>query len=144
MTTVTFQRHDGNRENVKAFVPGAHEATIKRVSMKKTKKTNEDMFVILVAGEDGETGFFNLVFNEFISENINLILTSIQDNGEEIPEMGFGYDKATADFFKDKAVYIKVKNELYEGKQTPTIKTFLNQEEFDFMEEEDEEEEDDE
>lgn len=90
------------------------------------------MLVLLLEGENGETGFYNLVFNEFVDDNLNLLLTSIDDNGEDIPDLAFGYNTETAVFLRGKAVYIKVAMERYQGERRPAIKTFLNQEEFDF------------
>lgn len=131
MEKINYHRHESNREKSIPFEVGAHLATIKRVSLKRTKAGLEKL-VLLLEGENGETGFYNLTFNNFVAENLNLILTSIDDNGEEIPQMAFGYDEATAQFLTGKEVYIKVGMETYQGEQRSVIKTFLNQEEFDF------------
>ncbi len=131
MEKINYQRYTSNREKSIPFEVGAHLATIKRVSLKKTKAGLEKL-VLLLEGENGETGFYNLTFNDFVAENLNLILTSIDDNGEPIPEMSFGYDGATAQFLTGKEVYIKVGMETYQDKRHSLIKTFLNQEEFDF------------
>ena len=128
---VNYHKQEGNREKATPFEVGAHLATIKRVSLKKAKAGLEKL-VLLLEGENGETGFYNLTFNDFVAENLNLILTSIDDNGEPIPEMSFGYDGATAHFLTGKEVYIKVGMETYQGERRSVIKTFLNQEEFDF------------
>lgn len=129
---VNYHKHEGNREKPQPFEVGAHLATIKRVSLKKTKAGLEKL-VLLLEGEKGETGFYNLTFNDFVAENLNLILTSIDDNGESIPEVSFGYDGATAQFLTGKEIYIKVGMETYQGERRSVIKTFLNQEEFDFV-----------
>ncbi|MFC4652747.1 type III secretion system protein PrgE [Lactococcus nasutitermitis] len=131
MEKINYQRYTSNREKSIPFEVGAHLATIKRVSLKETKSGLEKL-VLLLEGESGETGFYYLTFNNFVGENLNLILTSIDDNGEEIPQMSFGYDEATAQFLTGKEVYIKVGMETYQGEQRSVIKTFLNQEEFDF------------
>lgn len=128
---VNYRKHEGNREKTTPFEVGAHLATIKRVSLKKTKAGLEKL-VLLLEGENGETGFYNLTFNDFVAENLNLILTSIDDNGETIPELSFGYNGATAQFLTGKEVYIKVGTEIYQGERRSVIKTFLNQEEFDY------------
>lgn len=128
---MNYHKHEGNREKTKPFEVGAHLATIKRVSLKKTKAGLEKL-VLLLEGENGETGFYNLTFNDFVAENLNLILTSIDDNGEEIPQMSFGYDGPTAQFLMGKEVYLKVGMNSYQGDRRSVIKTFLNQEEFDF------------
>ena len=60
------------------------------------------------------------------------VLTSIKHNGFDIPEeIDWDYNQETADFIKDKDVYIQVKNETYQGVTRAKVKKILNQDEFD-------------
>ncbi|WP_285013301.1 hypothetical protein [Lactococcus garvieae] len=93
------------------------------------------MMSLLVEGKEGEGAFYNLTFSpdniEASEDFMNYILSSIEDNGVEIPDLDFGYNKETVQFLKEKAVYIRIKQTTYKGKVDGKIEAFLNQEEFD-------------
>lgn len=119
------------------FAEGPHEAKIARAKLTQTKEKKPKL-ALLIVGEDGESGFFNIVFgDEFGEEQLMFVLTSIKHNGFDIPEeIDWDYNQETADFLKDKDVYIEVKNEVYQGITSGKIKRILNQDEYDsFFEE---------
>lgn len=127
-----YQKPTKNREEKISFSPGIHEAVIEKVIMNKSKKSGDDMFMIFVAGNNGESGLFFLTFdNDFTEENLGYILSSIEDNGCEIPDIDYDYNKETAEFLTGKDVYIKVKQTEYQGRTQYSIDSFLSQEEFD-------------
>lgn len=121
------------------FAEGPHEAKIARAKLSHSKDSKVEMIVLRIVGEDGESGFFNIVFgDEFGVEQLMFVLTSIKHNGFDIPEeIDWDYNQETVDFLKGKDVYIYVKNEVYQGKTSGKIKRVLNQDEYDsFFEEE--------
>lgn len=118
----------------KMFAEGVHEGTIKFVKLTKSS-SDSDMMSLLVEGKEGEGAFYNLTFSpdniEASEDFMNYILSSIEDNGVEIPDLDFGYNKETVQFLKGKAVYIRIKQTTFKGKVDGKIDAFLNQEEFD-------------
>jgi hypothetical protein len=125
-----YQRPNNTRKEYTEFEAGKHQAIIQKVTMTKTKKGN-DMFRLRIAGKNGESGFYNLVFDtEFVEENLGFILASIEDNGEDIPDLDFDYNSETANFLEKKEVYISVAEEEYQGKIRGKIKAFLVEETF--------------
>ena len=122
-----YKKPDKNREEKTPFAPGIHEAVIEKVVMQKSKK-GADMFMIFVSGTKGES---SLSFLDFAEENLGYILSSIEDNGYEIPDIDFDYNKETAGFLTGKEVYIKVKEGEYNGEIQYSIDRFLSQEEYD-------------
>lgn len=127
-----YQRPIKNREVKIPFSPGVHEAIITGVIMKKSKK-DTDMFVIILENAGGdESGVFCLTFGtDFTDTTLTFLIASIEDNGVEIPSIDFGYNKETANFLKNKKVYIKVEESLFDGELRSSVKTFLSQEELD-------------
>lgn len=126
-----YKKPDKNREEKIPFAPGIHEAVIEKVVMQKSKK-GADMFMIFVSGTKGESSLSFLTFgNDFAEENLGYILSSIEDNGYEIPDIDFDYNKETAAFLTGKEVYIKVKESEYNGEIQYSIDRFLSQEEYD-------------
>lgn len=126
----------------KTFSVGTHAATIKKVSNKKAK-SGSNMFMLSIEGQNEEKGMFFLVFgNDYTEENMNYLLSSIEDNGVDIPDLEFGWNKATFAFLENKEVYINVELREYKGEMKPTITTFLTLAEFEGSEEFDETEED--
>lgn len=126
-----YQKPKANREEKIPFSPGIHEAKIEKVIMKKSKK-DADMFMIFVSGPKGESTLFFLTFgNDFTEENLGYILSSIEDNGVEIPDIDYNYNHQTAEFLSGKDVYIKVKESEYNGELQFSIDRFLSQTEYD-------------
>lgn len=128
-----------NREPVnKEFSVGTHSATITAVRKKKSSKGNE-MFILQLEGKQEEKGAYFLVFgNDYTEPNINYILASIEDNGQMIPDVKFGYNKETYDFLANKEVYIQVVESMYNGQMQKKVETFLTLNEFESSEQEDE------
>lgn len=127
-----YQRPIKNREVKIPFSPGVHEAIITGVIMKKSK-SDKDMFVIILENAGGdESGVFCLTFGTaFTDTTLTFLIASVEDNGVEIPPIDFGYNRETADFLKNKKVYIKVEESLYNDELRSSVKTFLSQEELD-------------
>lgn len=126
-----YRKPTKNREEKIEFPIGIHEAVIEKVIMRKTSK-DADMFMIMIAGDNNETGVSFLTFgNDFAEENLGYILSSIEDNGFDIPDIDFGYNNETVEFLTDKSVYIKVGQQEYKGKMQNSIDRFLSQEEYD-------------
>lgn len=126
-----YQKPQKNREEKIPFAPGIHEAVIEKVVMQKSRK-DADMFMIFVAGSNGESALSFLVFgNDYVEENLGYILSSIEDNGNIIPDIDYDYNKETADFLTGKEVYIKVKEGEYKGEVQYSIDRFLSQLEYD-------------
>ena len=89
------------------------------------------MFVLSIIGKNEEKGAFYLTFgNDYTEDNLRYLLASIQDNGVEIPDVDFGYNRETFDFLKNKEVYIKVEEQEYKGKVRHAVTNFLTLEEF--------------
>ena len=56
------------------------------------------MFYSLL-GKSNEKGVYFLTFgNDYTEDNLRYILVSIQDNGVEIPDVDFGYNRETLNF----------------------------------------------
>ncbi|MDA2881901.1 hypothetical protein PEG85_13140 [Lactococcus cremoris] len=126
----SYKRPVGERNTYKNFEIGVHPALIKKVKLDKTK-ADKPKFTIIVNGKDGESGLYNLIFgNDYTEKNFNYILASIEDNGTEIPDIDFDYNLETATFLTGKNVYIKVELSDWNGELVPTITEFLNEEEF--------------
>lgn len=126
-----YKKPDKNREEKIPFAPGIHEARIEKVVMQKSRK-GADMFMIFVTGSKDESCLSFLTFgNDFAEENLGYILSSIEDNGFDIPDIDFDYNKETAAFLTGKEVYIKVKEGEYNGEIQYSIDRFLSQEEYD-------------
>ena len=125
-----YTRPTRNRNEKKEFDLGVHEAEIKFVKMKQSSKGN-DMFSMLLKGEEGETAFFNFVFgNDFTKENMDYLLASIEDHGVDIPDLAFDYSQETADFLKGQTVYLLVEEKEFKGEVQHAVTTFFTQEEY--------------
>lgn len=120
-----YERPTKRTDGPKKFTVGTHPAKINKITPKKTKKGG-DMFIIFLEGNNEEQGLAFLVFgNDFTKENMNYILASIEDNGQEIPDMSFGFNKVTYDFLLGKEVYIEVIEKEYKGEMSPSVNKFL-------------------
>ena len=130
-----FNRIEKNK--IQYFPVGKHQAKITNVQMTESKNENE-MFKITVS--DGQyQGFYYLTFNTaYTEDNLNFILMSIEDTGEEIPDIDFGYNYETVQFLEGKSVYIEVEEEIFQQKKRTKISSFLSLDEY-----EDEYEDDD-
>lgn len=117
------------RSKVQYFPVGKHQAKITNVQMTESRNENE-MFKITVS--DGQyQGFYYLTFNTaYTGDNLNFILMSIEDTGEEIPDMDFGYTYETAQFLEGKSVYIEVEEEYFQNKKRTKISSFLSLDEY--------------
>lgn len=132
-----FKRPSVRSEGYKKFEVGTHVATINKV-VKKVSSSGNNMFVLALVGKNEEKGSSYLVFdNDYTEENLSFLLSSIEDNGVEIPEIDFGYNKLTFEFLENKEVYIEVEKKLFQGKMQPQITKFLTLEEFENSEEDD-------
>lgn len=126
-----YKKPERNREEKIPFTPGIHEAVIEKVVMQRSKK-GADMFMIFVAGSNEESSLSFLTFgNDFTEESLGYILSSIEDNGCEIPDLDFDYNEQTANFLAGKEVYIKIKESEYNGEIQYSVESFLSQEEYD-------------
>lgn len=118
----------------KSFSVGTHAATIKKVINKQSKSGNP-MFIIRLEGENEEKGVFFLTFgNDYTQDNLNYILASIEDNGVDIPDIEFGYNKATLTFLQEKEVFIKVEETTYKGNPQLSVTSFYTREEYEASE----------
>lgn len=120
-----FKRIERKKRNkIQYFPVGKHQAKIIDVQMSESKNENE-MFKITVS--DGQyQGAYYLTFNTvYTKENLSFILMSIEDNGEEIPDIDFGYNYETAQFLEGKSVYIEVEEEFFQKKKLTKISSFL-------------------
>ena len=114
---------------------GTHAAVIEKVQKKRSQKGN-DMFLLSLLGKSNEKGVYFLTFgNDYTEDNLRYILASIQDNGVEIPDVDFGYNRETFEFLKGKDVYIQVEEQEYKGKVKHAVTNFLTQDEFEESEE---------
>ncbi|MBT2156426.1 type III secretion system protein PrgE, partial [Enterococcus faecalis] len=112
-----------------------HAAVIEKVQKKRSQKGN-DMFLLSLLGKSNEKGVYFLTFgNDYTEDNLRYILASIQDNGVEIPDVDFGYNRETFEFLKGKDVYIQVEEQEYKGKVKHAVTNFLTQDEFEESEE---------
>ena len=117
------------RSKVQYFPVGKHQAKITNVQMTESRNENE-MFKITVS--DGQyQGFYYLTFNTaYTGDNLNFILMSIEDTGEEIPDIDFGYTYETAQFLEGKSVYIEVEEDSFQKKKRTKISSFLSLDEY--------------
>lgn len=117
------------RNKVQNFPVGKHQAKITNVQMTESKNENE-MFKITVS--DGQyQGVYYLTFNTaYTMDNLSFILMSIEDTGEEIPDIDFGYTYETAQFLEGKSVYIEVEEEYFQNKKRTKISSFLSLDEY--------------
>lgn len=125
-----YTRQNVRTEGYKKFEVGTHAATIKKV-IKKLSNKGSKMFVLSLEGKNEEKGSNYLVFdNDYTEGALNFLLSSIEDNGTEIPEIDFGYNKETFEFLDNKEVYIEVEEKMFNGKMQPQIVKFLTLDEF--------------
>ena len=117
------------RNKVQNFPVGKHQAKITNVQMTESKNENE-MFKITVS--DGQyQGVYYLTFNTaYTMGNLSFILMSIEDTGEEIPDIDFGYTYETAQFLEGKSVYIEVEEEYFQNRKRTKISSFLSLDEY--------------
>ena len=117
------------RSKVQYFPVGKHQAKITNVQMTESRNENE-MFKITVS--DGQYQcFYYLTFNTaYTEDNLNFILMSIEDTGEEIPDIDFGYTYETAQFLEGKSVYIEVEEDSFQKKKRTKISSFLSLDEY--------------
>lgn len=131
-----YQRPLERQEGPKQFLPGTHSATIHKVINKQSRNSGNKMFTLHLLGKNEEQGLFFLTFgNAYTEDNIRFILASIEDNGVDIPDIDFGYNKDTFDFLRNKDVYIRVEEGMYLGKPQMKVTEFLTLEEFENSEE---------
>lgn len=131
-----FNRPTGNRKQFISFREGCHVATIKQAILDQTKD-GKPKIKILVVGSEGESGLYHLTFgNEYTEINFNYLLSSIEDNGVDIPDIDFDYNQETTEFLKGKEVYIEVCEEEYNGEIYGRVAGFLRQEDFDELQSE--------
>lgn len=127
-----FNRIEKNKiqkNKIQNFPVGKHQAKIANVQMTESKNENE-MFKITVSNEYYQ-GFYYLTFDTaYTEDNLNYILMSIEDNGEEIPDIDFGYTYETAQFLEGKSVYIEVEEEYFQKRKRTKISSFLSLDEY--------------
>ncbi|MCT0032252.1 single-stranded DNA-binding protein [Lactococcus lactis subsp. lactis] len=103
-----------NRNNVsslggKQFEEGVHIAKITKVEAGKSR-TNKEMFKFTLEGPNGESTIANLLFGESWTEsNLQRILASIEDNGQQIAPIDYGYNHETVQFLTNHKVFIRMK-----------------------------------
>ncbi|OAZ16023.1 single-stranded DNA-binding protein [Lactococcus lactis RTB018] len=103
-----------NRNNVsslggKQFEAGVYIAKITKVEAGKSR-TNKDMFKFTLEGPNGESTIANLLFGESWTEsNLQRILASIEDNGQQIAPIDYGYNRETVQFLTNHKVFIRMK-----------------------------------
>ncbi|MCT1174560.1 single-stranded DNA-binding protein, partial [Lactococcus lactis] len=103
-----------NRNNVsslggKQFEAGVHIAKITKVEAGKSR-TNKEMFKFTLEGQNGESTIANLLFGESWTEsNLQRILASIEDNGQQIAPIDYGYNRETVQFLTNHKVFIRMK-----------------------------------
>jgi hypothetical protein len=103
-----------NRNNIsslggKQFEEGVHIAKITKVEAGKSR-TNKDMFKFTLEGPNGESTIANLLFGESWTEsNLQRILASIEDNGQQIAPIDYGYNRETVQFLTNHKVFIRMK-----------------------------------
>lgn len=130
-----YERPLKRESQIKEFELGTQAAVIEKVQKKRSQKGN-DMFLLSLLGKSNEKGVYFLTFgNDYTEDNLRYILASIQDNGVEIPDVDFGYNRETFEFLKGKDVYIQVEEQEYKGKVKHAVINFLTQDEFEESEE---------
>ncbi|KAJ85614.1 hypothetical protein P791_1213 [Enterococcus faecalis NY9] len=94
------------------------------------------MFRLFVEGSQGEKGQYFLTFGtEYTDESLTFLIASIEDGGTDIPDLDFGFNRATFDFLLNKDAFIQVEMKEYKGKSQPAITKFLTLDEFEQIEE---------
>lgn len=117
------------RSKVQYFPVGKHQAKISNVQMTESKNENK-MFKITVSSLYYQ-GFYYLTFDTaYTEDNLNYLLMSIEDNGEKIPDIDFGYTYETAQFLEGKSVYIEVEEEYFKNRKRTKISSFLSLDEY--------------
>lgn len=117
------------RSKVQYFPVGKHQAKIMNVQMTESKNENK-IFKITVSNGYYQ-GFYYLTFDTtYTEDNLNYILMSIEDNGEEIPDIDFRYTYETAQFLEGKSVYIEVEEEYFQKKKRTKVSAFLSLDEY--------------
>lgn len=87
---------------------GKHNVMIVSCEMTTSKKGSEMLKLVLEDSQSGK-GYYYLVFGtDYTEDNLQYLLTSIEDHGYDIPEMDFGYNQETVDFLKDKEIYVEI------------------------------------
>ena len=130
-----YERPLKRESQIKEFELGTHAAVIEKDQKKRSQKGN-DMCLLSLLGKSNEKGVYFLTFgNDYTEDNLRYILASIQDNGVEIPDVDFGYNRETFEFLKGKDVYIQVEEQEYKGKVKHAVTNFLTQDEFEESEE---------
>ena len=125
-----YQRPLTRRAINRYFDDGIHQATIKSIETRKSKKSKLNMFVITIEGSFGEEITYYLTFDtSYTEKNLNYILASIEANGVDIPLMKFGFNRQTDEFLTGKKVYINVGTKKYKGVNKAEITAFLTKEE---------------
>ncbi|MCA5014555.1 MULTISPECIES: type III secretion system protein PrgE [unclassified Enterococcus] len=130
-----YQRPMERTTGPKEFVAGTYAATIRKIINKPSGSGNK-MFTLFLEGKNKEQGRSFLVFgNDFTQQTLSFILASIEDNGVEIPDIEFGWNKDTYNFLLNKDVYIRVEDGFYKGQPQTQITEYLTLEEFEGSEE---------
>ena len=89
------------------------------------------MFTIYLEGANEERGVFYLTFgNEYTDENLSFLIASIEDNGVDIPDLDFGFNKETFLFLHNKDVFINVEIKPFNGENKEAVTQFLTLDEF--------------
>lgn len=111
------------RNKIQYFPVGKHQSKIIDVQMTESKNENK-MFKITVS--DGRyQGVYYLTFNTaYTMDNLSFILMSIEDTGEEIPDIDFGYNYETVQFLEGKSVYIEVEEDFFNRKNEQKFHRF--------------------
>lgn len=72
---------------------------------------------MVLEGQNRERAYYYLTFGtDYTEDNLQYLLTSIQDHGYDIPDLDFGYNKETVQFLEDKKIYVEIDSEL-DGKR---------------------------
>ncbi|WP_033599161.1 hypothetical protein [Enterococcus faecalis] len=132
---MNYQRPLQRTTGYKNFNVGTHQ--IKIIGVKKTKSSKgNNMFRLFVEGSQGEKGQYFLTFGtEYTDESLTFLIASIEDGGTDIPDLDFGFNRATFDFLLNKDAFIQVEMKEYKGKSQPAITKFLTLDEFEQIEE---------
>ena len=107
-----FERKN-SRQSILYLKEGKHDVTIISCEMTKSKK-DSDMFKMVLEGQNGKRAYY--FGTDYTEDNLQYLLTSIQDHGYDIPDLDFGYNKETVQFLEDKKIYVEIDSEL-DGKQ---------------------------
>ncbi|EHV0179359.1 type III secretion system protein PrgE [Enterococcus faecalis] len=132
---MNYQRPIKRTTGYKNFNVGTHQVKITGVKKTKSSKGN-NMFRLFVEGSQGEKGQYFLTFGtEYTDESLTFLIASIEDAGTDIPDLDFGFNRATFDFLLKKDAFIQVEMKEYKGKSQPAITKFLTLDEFEQIEE---------